>query len=126
MVVDGLPLHGQVQLAVDTTLVSSVRGSGEPRQGAATTDGVALTQARRRKEKTFPGVDGPGARARLVVLALEVGGRWSAEAKSFCGSAARDGRKPCQEGAHIVSSNSNIGCGAGSWCVLEDPAGCQT
>ena len=47
VVVDGLPLHGGVQLAVDTTLVSSVRGSGEPRQGAATTDGVALTQARR-------------------------------------------------------------------------------
>ena len=34
VVVDGLPLHGGVQLAVDTTLVSSVRGSGEPRQGA--------------------------------------------------------------------------------------------
>ena len=70
VVVDGLPLHGGVQLAVDTTLVSFVRGSGEPRQGAATTDGVALTQARRRKEKTYRELTGPGARARLVVLAL--------------------------------------------------------
>ena len=89
VVVDGLPLHGGVQLAVDTTLVSSVRGSGEPRQGAATTDGVALTQARRRKEKTYRELSGPGARARLVVLALEVGGRWSAEAKSFVGQLAK-------------------------------------
>ena len=89
VVVDGLPLHGGVQLAVDTTLVSSVRGNKEPRQGAATTDGVALTQARRRKEKTHRELTGPGARARLVVLALEVGGRWSAEAKSFVGQLAK-------------------------------------
>ena len=89
MVVNDLPLHGGVQLAVDTTLVSSVRGSGEPRQGAATTDGVALTQARRCKEKTYQELTGPGARARLVVLALEVGGRWSAEAKSFVGQLAK-------------------------------------
>ena len=46
---------------------------------------MALTQARRRKEKTYQELTGPGARARLVVLALEVGGRWSAEAKSFVG-----------------------------------------
>ena len=83
--VDGLPLHGGVQLAVDNTLVSSVRGSGEPRQGAATTDFVVLTQARRRKKKTYRELTGPGARARLVVLALDVGGRWSAETKSFVG-----------------------------------------
>ena len=89
VVVDGLPLHGGVQFAVDTKLVSSIRGSGEPRQGAATTDGVALTQARRRKEKTYRELTGPGARARLVVLALEVGGRWSAEAKSFVGQLAK-------------------------------------
>ena len=61
---NGLPLHGGVQLAVDTTLVSSVRGSGEPRQGAATTDGVALTQARRRKEKTYRELTGPGDEAQ--------------------------------------------------------------
>ena len=43
VVVENLPLHGGVQLAVDTTFVSLVRGSGEPRQAAVTTDGVALT-----------------------------------------------------------------------------------
>ena len=29
---------------------------------------------------------------------------------------ARDGRKSCQEGAHIVHSNSSIGSGGVSWC----------
>ena len=88
VVVDGLPLHGGVQLALDTTLVSSVRGDGEPRRGAGDTDGVALLQARKRKE-TYPELMGPRARARLVVVALEVGGKWSAEAKSFVGQLAK-------------------------------------
>ena len=48
--VDGLPLHG-VQLAVDTTFVSSVRGNGEPRRGAVDIDGVALFHARQHQEK---------------------------------------------------------------------------
>ena len=49
----------------------------------------SLTQVRRRKEKTYRELTGPGARARLVVLALEVSGRWSAEAKSFVGQLAK-------------------------------------
>ena len=44
------------------------------RGGAADRDGVALKQARRRKETTYPELVQPGSRARLVVLALEVGG----------------------------------------------------
>ena len=42
VVVDGLPLFGGVQLAVDTTLVSALKGDGVPRRGAADRDGVAL------------------------------------------------------------------------------------
>ena len=41
VVVDGLPLFGGVQLAVDTTMVSALH-NGEARRGAAHTDGVAL------------------------------------------------------------------------------------
>ena len=33
VVVDGLPLHGGAQLAVDTTLVSALYGDGRPRRG---------------------------------------------------------------------------------------------
>ena len=42
VVVDGLPLHAGVQLAIDTTLVGALRGDGTARRGAAVTDGVRL------------------------------------------------------------------------------------
>ena len=45
-VVDGLPLQGGSQLAVDTTLVSALRGDGSARAGAHRTDAVALIAAR--------------------------------------------------------------------------------
>ena len=83
VVADGLPLFGGVQLAVDRTLVSAVRGDGEPVPGAADRDGVALRRARRCKEITYPELIRAGARARLVVLGLEVGGRWFKEARTF-------------------------------------------
>ena len=83
VVVDGLPLYGGAQLAVDTTLVSTLKSDGEARRGAADRDGVALAAARRDKERTYPELVGPGARARLV------GGRWSEEAKIFVRLLAR-------------------------------------
>ena len=89
VVVDGLPLFGGAQLAVDTTLVSAIQGNGEPRNGAAERDGVALAQAKRKKARTYPELVRPGARARLVVLALETGGRWSKDARTFVQLLAR-------------------------------------
>ena len=35
VVADGLPMWGGVQLAIDTTLVSALRGDGNPRRGAS-------------------------------------------------------------------------------------------
>ena len=51
-------------------------------------DGVVLEAARRQKERTFPGLAARGGRARLVVLGVEVGGRWSTETPvaSRCGT----------------------------------------
>ena len=94
VVVDGLPLYGGAQLAVDTTLVSALKGNGEPRRGAENHDGVELAAARRDKERTYPELVGPGARARLVVLALEVGGRRSRSQDLFAvvGEDSGDGR----------------------------------
>ena len=89
VVVDGLPLYGGVQLAVDTTLVSAIQGNGEPRNGAAERDGVALAQAKRKKARMYPELVRPGARARLVVLALEAGGRWFKDARAFVQLLAR-------------------------------------
>ena len=76
-------------MAVDTTLVSALKGNGEPRRCAADRDGVALAAASRVKERTYPELVDPGRRARLVVFALEVGGRWSEEAKIFIRLLAR-------------------------------------
>ena len=46
-------------------------------------DGVVLASALLKKTQTYPELVVPGGRARLVVLALEVGGRWSQEASTF-------------------------------------------
>ena len=89
-----LPLFHGAQLAVDTTMVSALRRNGDPRPRAKRSEGAALTDARRRKEVAYPELVGNAARARLVVLALEVGGRWSDEAWQFtrllAGARARD------------------------------------
>ena len=71
IVADGLPLFGGAQLAIDTTLVSAVRQDGTPRRGAMIRDGVALREARRRKERVYPELTGVGGRAR-----------WSSQARS--------------------------------------------
>ena len=70
-----------MQLVVDTTLVSPLHCDGTTRP--ARVDGVALAVARRRKKRTYPELVGRQARARLVVLAGEIGGRWSTETSTF-------------------------------------------
>ena len=85
-----LPLFGRAHLApLDTTLVSALHCDGSARRHAADVDGVALSPRRRRKEFTYPELVGPRSRARLVVPAGEVGGRWSAETMSFLGLLAK-------------------------------------
>ena len=86
-VADGLPLFGGAQLAVDTTLVWPLHADGS--RHAADSDGAVLATARRRKERTYSELVGPESRARLVVLALETGGRWSDEAMAFVRLLAR-------------------------------------
>ena len=82
VVVDGLPLFGGAQFAVDTTLVSAVQGDGQPQRGIRQRR-RGSHRARKKKETTYPELVRPDSRARLVVLALEVGGRWSQEARTF-------------------------------------------
>ena len=89
IVVDGLPLFGGAQFAVDTTLVFPLHCDGTFTPGAANSDCAALARARRRKERTYPELVQPRARARLVVLAGEVPGRSSDETRRFIGLLAR-------------------------------------
>ena len=84
VVADGLPLCGGAQLAVDTTLVCALRRDGNPTRNAADEDGVALRRARHRKERTYPELVGRLARARLVVITVEVGGRWQRRRAASC------------------------------------------
>ena len=48
-----------------------------------------MRQARRAKERTYPELFRPDSRCRLVVLALEVGGRFSPETVDFVQRLAR-------------------------------------
>ena len=80
IVVDGLSMFNGSQLAVDTTLVSPLRRDGTARPGAATRDCAALRFA---QGTHVPRIDREIRRYRLVVLAGEVGGRWSAETQQF-------------------------------------------
>ena len=73
IIADGIPLWRGAQLAIDTTLVPSIRADGTARRHAAHRDGVALEEARRTKERKYPELVGNGGRARLVVVAAEVG-----------------------------------------------------
>ena len=75
VIANGLPLWGGSQLAVDTTLVSPLTSAGAPRRRSGATAGAALADARRSKERTYPEF-GRASRRRLVVLGIEVGGRW--------------------------------------------------
>ena len=78
----GLPCYAGAQLAVDVTLRSSLTACGEARGRAAFEDGATCTDARRDKEAKYNELIS-SSRCRLVVLAMEVGGRCSGETMEF-------------------------------------------
>eukprot|EP00435_Cladocopium_sp_Y103_P075725 s5_g63.t1 len=76
----GLPLWHGAQLAVDATLTSPVGRAGAARHAAATTPGDAIQRATARKRTSVYPEFTHNRRCRLVVVALETGGRWGREA----------------------------------------------
>ena len=88
VIANGLPLYHGAQLAVDATLVCPVKRNGRPQPRSDTVPGAWLTEARKRKNNTYPELVG-GRRCRLIVLAGEVGGRWSDETAIFLRLLAR-------------------------------------
>ena len=94
VIANNLPLWNGAQLAVDVALVSPLRRDGLPIPRAHHTDGVAAARASRRKATTYPELDG-GYSARLVTLALEVGGRWGPDAARFIHLLARAKARSC-------------------------------
>jgi len=81
VIATGLPLrHGSH--AIDTMLVSPLTGAAQPRRRSGQYAGATLHTSRQNKERTYPELAGSN-RCRLVVLAMEVVGRWSPEAATF-------------------------------------------
>ena len=117
VIADGLPLFGGVQLAVDTTLVSVLRGDSMPRRGANQHAGVALREARARKERTYPELAREGGRARLVVL-------WRSGEQVVVGDSRlplRSGQRPGRRHFCCKAKRAVRGCadGAESWRALQ-------
>ena len=89
VVVDGLPLRGGAQwLWTRQWFARCTAMAGHVAERPIMT-GVALTAARRKKERTYPELLGPRRRAQLVVIGVEVGRRWSHETRSFFSQLAR-------------------------------------
>ena len=83
---DGVSLHGGSSRS--TPPWSVLCDVTEPQ--ATRVPGTALDDARRQEERTYPELAGEGGRARLVDLAVEVDGKWSAEARDFLGALSKD------------------------------------
>ena len=79
VLVQGLPCFAGAQIAVDATLRSSISSSGLPQGRAASEDGQTCIAAVRDKDSKYPELVA-GGRCKLVVFALEVGGRFGKEA----------------------------------------------
>ena len=76
-----LPCFGGAQLAIVITLICALSNAGEPQPNAPDVDGAVPARAQRDKEATYPEL--LTGRCRLVVMAIETGGRWSSEAADF-------------------------------------------
>ena len=82
VIANGFPLWHGSQLAIDTTLASPLTAAGEPRRRGGRYAAAALHAARQKKQRTYPELLA-SARCRLVVMGMEVGGRWSQESAEF-------------------------------------------
>ena len=79
IVAGGLPLFGGKTIVGDATLRSPLSGAGVAHSGAANVDGSTFPPARRDKAHAYPELAVDGARHKILVLASEVGGRFSEE-----------------------------------------------
>ena len=80
VVANGLPLWHGSQLAIDATIVSPLTRFGDAHPRADVDPGCALAAAARRKRhQTYPEL-ARARRCRLVVVGVEVGGRFGSEA----------------------------------------------
>ena len=114
-------LPSDQQVAVGTTVVSPLTRKGDPRPKADWKNGVALEEARKDKERRYPELL-LGNRCKLVVTAMEVGGRWSEEAYHFLDTLAearaRDAPKALKGSVHQACKRR--------WIALVSVAGMRS
>ena len=79
IIAGGLSLYGGRTIVGDATLRSPLSGAGIPHGAAATVDGATFPAARRDKADAYPELVAESARHKFLVLASEVGGRFSEE-----------------------------------------------
>lgn len=79
VIANGLPLYEGAQLAVNATLFSPLTTASQPLRRQGNVAGAGLLDARRAKERVYPEL----LQAQLVVLGIEVGGRFSQESARF-------------------------------------------
>ena len=104
VVVNGLPLWHGSQLALDATIVSPLtrRGEAHPRADVQPSCAVAAAARRKRTQTyTYPELD-RARRCRLVVVGVEVGGRFGTEAVQFLRLLA--GHRAASVPAHLRSA----------------------
>ena len=83
VVANGLPMWNGAQVAVDTTMGSPVSADGSARPSAENRPGVPCRHAiRDKRERKYWELLAAG-RCRLMVFAVEIGGRWDAGALRF-------------------------------------------
>ena len=87
IVATGLPYCQEVPLAVDATMVSPLHADGTAFPGAAEQPGVAFKRALRAKHATYPELVA-SHQLRLVVAAVETGGRLNRESLALLEQAA--------------------------------------
>ena len=121
VVANGLPLWHGSQLALDATIVSPVTRSGEAHPRADTQPGWAANNAARRKRRdTYPELT-RARRCRLVVIGIEVGGRFGDEAASFLRLLAAAGSR--RAGPPPAGCTSGLGRAMGGTARSRSPAG---
>ena len=72
----GLPLYRGRALCCDATMRSPLKANGAPQPGTAKYDGATFRVAEREKKVKYQDVDACSL-TELLVLAVEVGGRWN-------------------------------------------------
>ena len=116
--VDGLPLHGGAQFVVDTTLVCALHADGRPRRRSSE-PGWGRAAGRQTQEGRH--VSGAGrlhSRAKLVVLGVQVGGRWSDETRTFLSQLAKRARTEMPLMRRRADKLGDCG-GEPCWCVRQ-------